>query len=104
MVSDRNRTKATENRLRRAAARQGLRLEKSRMRDPRGLGYGTYRLVDARTGKLVAGNRRTGYGLTLFVAVVSCVTSGPESRSRPRRKNPRPWRNDQPRGRRSRCS
>jgi hypothetical protein len=57
--------KARENRLRRAAARQGYRLEKSRMRDKRGLGHGTFRLVDARTGRAVHGDRRSGYGLTL---------------------------------------
>jgi hypothetical protein len=28
-------------------------------------GYGTYRIVDAHTGRLVAGDRRTGYGLSL---------------------------------------
>jgi hypothetical protein len=51
--------------LRRAAVRQGLRLERSRLRDPQAIGYGTYQLVTADTGKLVAGDRRTGYGLTL---------------------------------------
>ena len=43
-----------ENRLRRMAARQGLRLLKSRRRDPYASGYGTYVLVavgdDAVTG------------------------------------------------------
>lgn len=61
MVSDRS----IEQSLRRAARRQGLRLEKSRVRDPRGLTYGEYRLVDARTNRIVAGDRHTGYGLTL---------------------------------------
>ena len=42
-----------------------LRLEKSKLRGPGAIGYGTYRLVDARTGRVVAGDRRTGYGLTL---------------------------------------
>lgn len=37
--------KVRENRLRRAAERQGLRLEKSRRRDPRAYDYGTYYLV-----------------------------------------------------------
>jgi hypothetical protein len=37
--------KVRENRLRRMADRQGLRLVKSPRRDPRALGYGTYRLV-----------------------------------------------------------
>ncbi|MBW4092180.1 MAG: hypothetical protein HIU82_13880 [Proteobacteria bacterium] len=38
--------KVRENRLRRMAQRQLLRLEKSRTRDPRGAMYGCYRLVD----------------------------------------------------------
>jgi hypothetical protein len=57
--------KARENRARRAAGRQGLRLEKSRLRDPRAIGYGTYMLVDARTNTLVAYGNQNGYGLTL---------------------------------------
>jgi hypothetical protein len=57
--------KAIEVRLRRAAARQGLRLERSRLRDPQALGFGTYRLLDARTDRVVAGDRRNGYGLSL---------------------------------------
>src|SRR5215468_4912335 len=39
-------TKVRENRLRRIASRQGLRLEKSRQRDPMALDYGKYRLVN----------------------------------------------------------
>jgi hypothetical protein len=57
--------KARENRARRAAARQGLRLEKSRARDTRAIGYGSYMLVDARTGGVVAYGYQSGYGLTL---------------------------------------
>jgi hypothetical protein len=57
--------KVRENRLRRAAARQGLRLEKSRRRDPRALGYGTYQLVNERTNQVTAGDLTAGYGLTL---------------------------------------
>jgi len=41
-----NAEKVRENRLRRMAERQGLRLEKSRRRDPRALDYGTYCLWD----------------------------------------------------------
>jgi hypothetical protein len=58
-------TKSREITLRRAAARQGLSLQRSRVRDPRALRFGEYRLVDARTGKLVAGDKRSGYGMTL---------------------------------------
>ena len=39
-------TKVRENRLRRMASRQGLRLERSRQRDPMALDYGKYRLVN----------------------------------------------------------
>jgi hypothetical protein len=38
--------KARENRLRRAAVRQGYRLVKSRRRDPRALDYGVYWIVN----------------------------------------------------------
>lgn len=38
--------KVRENRLRRMADRQGLRLMKSRRRDPRALDFGTYWLVE----------------------------------------------------------
>lgn len=58
--------KVVENRLRRAAERQGLRLEKSRLRDPRAIGYGTYRLVDERSGAIVAqADPERGYGVNL---------------------------------------
>jgi hypothetical protein len=40
--------KVLENRLRRAARRQGLHLEKSRTRDPQALDYGRYWLLDDR--------------------------------------------------------
>lgn len=47
--------KVRENRLRRMADRQGLRLVKSRRRDPRAIDYGGYMLVDVPTGYAVAG-------------------------------------------------
>jgi hypothetical protein len=47
--------KTREIRLRRAADRQGLRLERSRRRDPRAKDYGRYWLVDLATGDVVAG-------------------------------------------------
>jgi hypothetical protein len=40
--------KVRENRLRRAAYRQGLRLEKSRRRDPRAVDYGTDLLLSLK--------------------------------------------------------
>jgi hypothetical protein len=57
--------KVLENRIRRAAARQGLRLEKSRARDPRAIGYGTYQLVDMSTNSLTSYGGSSGYGLSL---------------------------------------
>ncbi|MGH3053657.1 MAG: hypothetical protein ACRDL7_01605 [Gaiellaceae bacterium] len=41
--------KVRENRLRRAAARQGLELQKIRRRDPRAIDYGRYWLLDSET-------------------------------------------------------
>jgi len=57
--------KVRENRLRRMAERQGLRLEKSRRRDPRAIDYGTYQLVDVVTNARRAVGWQSGYGLTL---------------------------------------
>lgn len=57
--------KVLQNRLRRAAERQGLRLEKSRLRDPRAIGYGTYQLTDERANSVVAADHERGYGLDL---------------------------------------
>lgn len=42
--------KSRETRLRRMAERQGLRLVKSRLRDPHAIGFGCYALLDASTG------------------------------------------------------
>ncbi len=47
--------KVRENRLRRSAERQGLKLQKSRRRDPRALDYGTYWLVDIMTNSVTVG-------------------------------------------------
>ena len=46
--------KARENRLRRAAHRQGYQLAKNPRRDPRAIGFGSYRITDPRTGGVVA--------------------------------------------------
>jgi hypothetical protein len=56
--------RSIEQRLRRMADRQGLALQRSRRRDPHALGFGTYQLVNER-GRVVAGDRQRGYGLTL---------------------------------------
>lgn len=61
-----NQFKSVENRLRAAAARQGLRLDKSRSRDPRALDYGTYQLIDPATNsRAVTYGLLSGYGLNL---------------------------------------
>lgn len=57
--------KVRENRLRRAAERQGFQLEKSRRRDPRALDYGTYQIVRKADGELVAQGSQSSYGLSL---------------------------------------
>jgi hypothetical protein len=59
--------KVRENRLRRAAERQGLQLQKSRRRDPRAFDYGTYSLVAMRTDTLAAHDFSSGeaFGLDL---------------------------------------
>lgn len=57
-----------ENRLRRAAQRQGLWLVKSRRRDPRAVDYGRFNLLDPRTHfpvTNVADPLGTGYPLDL---------------------------------------
>lgn len=57
--------KVRENRLRRMAERQGVRLEKSRRRDPRAADYGTYSLIDANTNVPIIGGGSGVTGLTL---------------------------------------
>jgi hypothetical protein len=47
------------------ADRQGLRLEKSRRRDPRAIDYGKYMLADLYTNVIVAGDTNYGYSLDL---------------------------------------
>ena len=55
-----------EKRLRRAAARQGLRLSKSARRDPYANDYGKYRVEDAHlSGVIVAGASPLDYSLDL---------------------------------------
>jgi hypothetical protein len=57
--------KVRENRLRRAAVRQGLQLVKSRARDPRALDFGRFMIVDAHTGGVVAGELHSALALDL---------------------------------------
>lgn len=49
--------KVTLNRLRRVAARQGLKIVKSRRRDPRALDYGRYWLLDRNGGPVAGGEQ-----------------------------------------------
>lgn len=67
MSDDSGNDKVRENRLRRMAMRQGLRLTKSRRRDPNALGFGTYGLLDLSTSGLVLGDGSVfdGYGCDL---------------------------------------
>jgi hypothetical protein len=55
--------RAREQRLRRAVARLGYRLQKSPCRDPRDPVYGTYSIADPRYGTIESVT--DGYGLTL---------------------------------------
>ena len=48
--------KIRENRLRRMAERQGLQLQKSRRRDPRAVGYGTWQIVDPQGNRVASGS------------------------------------------------
>jgi hypothetical protein len=57
--------KVLENRLRRTAGRRGYLLEKSRVRDPKGLGYARYRILDT-SGRDLGYHRQTiPFSLTL---------------------------------------
>lgn len=56
--------KVRENRLRRMAERQGLRLVKSRRRDPRAIGYGGYMIVN-QDNNAVAGEIDSARALNL---------------------------------------
>jgi len=80
MMGDDDRVR--ENRLRRMAARQGLRLLKSPRRDQYADGYGTYRLVGAQNGEHRYGDAVTGYGMDLD-AVERHLKSRPPTASAP---------------------
>lgn len=56
--------KTREIRLRRSAQRQGLALHKSRLRDPRAIGYGLFNLSD-ESNRIVAGGDAGGYSMSL---------------------------------------
>ena len=58
-------TKVRENRLRRMAERQGLRLVKSRRRDALAIDYGKYRIETADGVEATGFDSPMGRGLTL---------------------------------------
>ena len=62
MVRLSTKERVLENRVRRMAQRQGLRLIKSRRRDPQALDFGSYVLVDIESNSLVFGDQ---FGATL---------------------------------------
>jgi hypothetical protein len=70
MVQERSR----EQRLRRAAERQGYKLVKSRRRDPRALGYGCWYIVDVGRKCIVVGTEG-GYPNMDLDAVEEWLTS-----------------------------
>jgi len=71
--------KVLENRLRRAAERQGLRLEKSRARDPRHLLYGTYQLVDVDINGVVLANWALGRGYGMGLDEIAAYLWGEDA-------------------------
>jgi hypothetical protein len=71
-----NEHKVRENRLRRAADRQGLRLMKSHARDPQDITYGTYQLIDHRYGGTVHADCTAGRGYGLDLDDVENYLSG----------------------------
>jgi hypothetical protein len=57
--------KVRENRLRRMALRQGLRLRKSHRRDELALDFARFALLDDRTGAVVVGGEEGAFTLGL---------------------------------------
>ena len=72
--------KTRETRLRRTADRQGMRLERSRRRDPRAVDYGRYWLVDLASGDVVAGASQLGRPHWTLDQVEAWLTSDPKER------------------------
>ena len=72
--------KTRETRLRRAADRQGLRLERSRRRDPRAIDYDRYWLLDLATGDVGAGASPIGRPAWDLDQIETWLTSDPKER------------------------
>jgi hypothetical protein len=69
--------KVRENRLRRMAERQGMRLVKSRRRDPNAIDFGTYQLVDDRNCLILGDSQAaSGFGIDLK-EIEGFLTKGP---------------------------
>jgi hypothetical protein len=73
-------SKVAENKVRRAAERQGLLLQKSRRRDPRAIDYGGYMLVDQEKNFAVFGAHPNAYSASL--EEVADFLKSPKKKSR----------------------
>jgi len=69
--------KTRETRLRRTADRRGLRLERSRRRDPHAVDYDRYWLLDLATGAVVAGASPIGRPAWTLDQVEAYLTGQP---------------------------
>ena len=78
--------KVRENRLRRMAQRQGLRVVKSRRRDPRAIGFGCYYIVDIEMNCVGAGTEDYGRPNYSLDDVEEYLTGAPVKRP-PKRKH-----------------
>ena len=74
-------TKIRENRLRRAAKRQGLFLSKCKARDPQAEGFGKWAICDSQTGNAVNFTERN----TIFTLNLETVEKWLGDPSLPRR-------------------
>ena len=70
--------KVRENRVRRMAERQDLRLVKTRRRDPRASDFSKFMLVDPSTNAVVVGTAATGRPEWDLDDVERYLTVGPE--------------------------
>jgi hypothetical protein len=71
--------KIREARLRRMAERQGLKLVKSRRRDPLAVDYGRYVIVDPHSNRPVAGEFGSASAMSLDDVEAWLASPGPES-------------------------
>lgn len=57
--------KVKENRLRRIAERRGMKIEKSRRRDPKAIDFGGYMLIDVSTNAVITGGSPYPYSASI---------------------------------------